>query len=57
MEWFFHLRVWRQMHRNAEGETGIDIEIAEPGFAGVVARILRQNMFGPVRGPWPDDSR
>jgi len=55
MEWFFHTRVWRRMHGHADGETGVDNEIAEQGFAGVGAWILGRNMFGPVRGAWPDD--
>jgi dihydrofolate reductase len=54
--WFMHTRVWRQMHGQADGETGIDNEIAEQGFADIGAWILGRNMFGPVRGPWPDDS-
>lgn len=56
MEWFFHTRVWRRMHGLDGGETGTDNETAEQGFANVGAWILGRNMFGPVRGPWPDDS-
>jgi dihydrofolate reductase len=56
MEWFFHTRVWRAMHGLSGGETGIDNAIAEEGFRGIGAWILGRNMFGPVRGPWPDDS-
>lgn len=56
MEWFLPTRVWRQMHGQADGETGIDNEMAELGFSEVGAWILGRNMFGPVRGPWPDDS-
>jgi dihydrofolate reductase len=56
MEWFFPTRVWRRMHGQPDGEAGIDNEIAERGFAGFGAWILGRNMFGPVRGPWPDDS-
>ena len=56
MEWFFHTRVWRRMHGHDDGETGVDNGIAEQGFAGIGAWILGRNMFGPVRGPWPDDS-
>ena len=56
MEWFFNTRVWRTMHGQAEGEAGIDNAMAEKGFAGIGAWILGRNMFGPVRGPWPDDS-
>ena len=56
MEWFFHTREWRRMHGQADGETGVDNDIAARGFDGVGAWILGRNMFGPVRGPWPDDT-
>jgi dihydrofolate reductase len=56
MEWVFHTRVWQQMHGQADGETGIDNDMAEQGFAGFGAWILGRNMFGPIRGPWPDDN-
>ena len=56
MEWFFHTRAWRRMHGHPDGETGVDNDIAELGFTGVGAWILGRNMFGPVRGPWPDES-
>jgi dihydrofolate reductase len=56
MEWFFPTRTWRRIQRQDGGETGIDNEMAEQGFAGIGAWILGRNMFGPVRGPWPDDS-
>jgi hypothetical protein len=50
MEWFFHTRLWRQMYGEGNGETGIDNDIAEQGFAGIGAWIIGRNMFGPVRG-------
>ena len=56
MDWFFPTRVWRTMHGEADGETGTDNEMAERGFRNVGAWILGRNMFGPVRGPWPDDT-
>ena len=56
MGWFFHTRVWRNMHGHDDGEMGVDNGIAEQGFDGIGAWILGRNMFGPVRGPWPDDS-
>ena len=56
MEWFFHTRAWRRMHGHDDGETGVDSAIAEQGFAGIGAWILGRNMFGPVRGPWPDEN-
>lgn len=56
MEWFFPTRKWQSMQGNDSGETGIDNEIAEQGFAEVGAWIIGRNMFGPVRGPWLDES-
>ncbi|MGE5301659.1 MAG: dihydrofolate reductase family protein [Acidobacteriota bacterium] len=56
MEWFFRTRVWRRMHGYDDGETGVDNRIAEQGFTGIGAWIIGRNMFGPVRGPWPDNS-
>ena len=38
------------------GETGIDEDFAARGFRNVGAWIMGRNMFGPVRGPWPDES-
>ena len=38
------------------GETGVDDEFAARGFENVGAWILGRNMFGPVRGPWPDEN-
>jgi dihydrofolate reductase len=56
MEWFFPTRAWRRMQGQDGGETGIDNDVAEQGFVGVGAWILGRNMFGPIRGPWPDES-
>jgi dihydrofolate reductase len=59
MEWVFPTRMFQKMHGQAGGEggeTGTDNGIAERGFDGIGAWILGRNMFGPVRGPWPDDS-
>jgi dihydrofolate reductase len=55
-EWFFATRVFRRMHGETDGETGVDNEMAERGFEGIGAWILGRNMFGPVRGPWPDEN-
>jgi dihydrofolate reductase len=56
MDWFLHTRVWRAQHGLVGGETGIDNEMAAQGFAGIGAWILGRNMFGPVRGPGPDET-
>ena len=57
MQWLFPTRMFSAMHGGGEGgETGVDNDQAEQGFAGIGAWILGRNMFGPVRGPWPDGS-
>ena len=56
MEWAFPTRTFQQMHGGGGGETGIDDDFAQRGFANVGAWILGRNMFGPVRGSWPDES-
>jgi len=55
-EWFFPTRTWQRMQGNEGGETGVDDDFAARGMEGFGAWILGRNMFGPVRGPWPDDS-
>ena len=56
MDWFFPTRTWQRMHGKPGGETGVDDDLAAEGMEGVGAWILGRNMFGPVRGPWPDES-
>ncbi len=53
-EWMFHTRMFRAMTGEAGGETGTDERFASASMAGFGAFILGRNMFGPVRGPWPD---
>ena len=55
-DWFVHTRTWQHMQGNQDGETGADDDSAARGFSNIGAWILGRNMFGPVRGPWPDDS-
>ena len=54
--WAFGTRTLRRMFGQEGGATGIDDGYAARGMAGLGAWILGRNMFGPVRGPWPDDS-
>jgi dihydrofolate reductase len=55
-EWFFPTRTFQSMQGDpSAGTTGVDDEFAARGMAGVGAWILGRNMFGPVRGEWPDD--
>jgi dihydrofolate reductase len=56
MEWAFTTRTMQQrVLGGSGGSAGIDDDFAARGFANVGAWILGRNMFGPVRGPWPDD--
>ncbi len=55
-QWVLPTRTFRTMFGREGGETGIDDDFAQRGFENIGAWILGRNMFGPVRGPWPDDS-
>jgi dihydrofolate reductase len=55
-DWFFQTRTWRRTHGQPDGDTGVDDDIAAKGFENIGAWILGRNMFGPIRGPWPDES-
>jgi dihydrofolate reductase len=55
-EWVFATRSGRKMIGQQGGETGIDDDYIAKGFENLGAWIIGRNMFGPVRGPWPDDS-
>jgi len=55
MEWYTSTRKWRQQMGMQGGETGVDNDMAEKSMTGFGAWILGRNMFGPIRGPWPDD--
>jgi dihydrofolate reductase len=56
MGWFFPTKVFGDMHGKGGGETGVDNDMAARSFVNMGAWILGRNMFGPVRGPWPDES-
>lgn len=45
----------RNLFGSDVGETGVDDDFAARGFENIGAWILGRNMFGPVRGPWPDE--
>ena len=55
-QWVLGTQTFRKMFGRDGGETGIDDDFAKRGFENVGAWILGRNMFGPVRGPWPDES-
>jgi dihydrofolate reductase len=60
-EWVFRTRTFRTLHGHPAGDadggtTGVDDDFIARGFENIGAWILGRNMFGPVRGTWPDDS-
>ena len=54
--WAWPTRTFQRMFGKDGGTTGPDEDFAAASFANVGAWILGRNMFGPVRGPWPDDA-
>jgi dihydrofolate reductase len=54
-QWFYPTRSFQQMVGGEGGSTGVDDQFARRSFEGVGAWILGRNMFGPVRGAWPDE--
>jgi dihydrofolate reductase len=55
-EWLVSTRTFKQIVGEDGGTRGADDDYVARGFHGIGAWILGRNMFGPVRGPWPDDS-
>jgi dihydrofolate reductase len=53
-QWFIPTRTFQRTHGAGDGTTGVDDDFAARGFRNVGAWILGRNMFGPIRGPWPD---
>jgi dihydrofolate reductase len=54
-EWMFATRTMHAILGRPGGETGIDEDFTARGFANVGAWIMGRNMFGPIRGRWPDE--
>jgi dihydrofolate reductase len=53
-EWVVCTHAWRQMHGMEGGAGGVDDDFASRAGKNVGAWIIGRNMFGPIRGPWPD---
>jgi dihydrofolate reductase len=54
-EWIFPTKMFKKLYGKGEGTEGIDNDFAERSFDNLGAWIMGRNMFGPIRGPWPDD--
>ncbi len=55
-QWFFPLKEFREMHGEHGGEVNASSAVVEERRTNIGATIMGRNMFGPVRGPWPDES-
>ena len=56
-EWALGTRTFqKRLLGKDDGATGPDDDFAARSFENIGAWILGRNMFGPIRGPWPDDS-
>ena len=55
-DWLVNTRTFKRMQGREGGDTGIDEDFAARGMTGIGAWIMGRNMFGPIRGPWPDES-
>lgn len=54
-EWTLATRTFQRVHGNGGGVAGVDDDFVAAGFDNIGAWIIGRNMFGPVRGPWPDE--
>jgi dihydrofolate reductase len=54
--WYVATRTFQQLFGREGGTTGVDDNFAARGLENIGAWILGRNMFGPVRGPWPDET-
>jgi dihydrofolate reductase len=54
LEWLFATRTFQKVHGNKGRATGVGDDFATRGFSNIGAWIMGRNMFGPIRGEWPD---
>jgi dihydrofolate reductase len=54
--WIFETRFGRSMMGQPGGDEGVDNDFLEGGDVDIGATVMGRNMFGPIRGTWPDDS-
>ena len=54
--WLFKTRTFQEMIGHDGGTTDIDDHVARKSMENLGAWIMGRNMFGPIRGPWPDHS-
>lgn len=55
-EWMFRVQEFRQMHGQEGGDVNASSTVLSERWTNIGATIMGRNMFGPVRGPWPDET-
>jgi dihydrofolate reductase len=55
-EWVFETRGWNRRQGTKGGTEGLDDRFIEEGDDGIGATVMGRNMFGPIRGDWPDET-
>jgi dihydrofolate reductase len=55
-QWFIPTQTFQKTFGKSGGTTGIDDDFAARGFENLGAWIMGRNMFGPIRGAWPDET-
>ncbi len=56
-EWYRATRTFQNLDSDGsrEGTTGVDDDFEARSIQNIGAWIMGRNMFGPIRGPWPND--
>lgn len=54
-KWMYPTKMFQKMIGREGGTEGIDNDLAEKSMENNGAWIMGRNMFGPIRGPWPND--
>ena len=55
MEWAFATKYFAKMIGQEGGAEGLDNDFLVHAFDNIGATIMGRNMFGPQRGPWPNE--
>lgn len=54
-EWIFPTKTFQKLYGKGEGTEAVDNDFAEKSFENLGAWIMGRNMFGPIRGDWPNN--
>ena len=54
--WLRKTQMFHKMIGQPGGATGVDNDVAQSSMENIGAWIMGRNMFGPIRGPWPDEA-